>query len=214
MRFLQHPSIFSAIPHSPRAFIGRLASQNPSPSLRFHTSYAQSSDPPPFLLLLCKTLSPQPAPPTHLRRASHTTLMPSTASIAAPVGALENRGRISPSTHRFSNCPHSHSHDLENSHLPKTRAPTLFRPHSHFSYLTYGYYCLLFIYIHTYPPLPSRHIAHLAHIKSSGVAPSFRCIMAKQCDRPPRPLAASGETLVLKGHDFSRAVKPQVLARL
>jgi len=98
------------------------------------------------------TRSPQPAPPMHLRHGSHTTHTPSTAFRGPPVGALENHGHISPSVHLFSNSPDSHSHDLENSHLSQPRAPTLFHPDSHFSYLTYGYYCFLFIYIHTYPP--------------------------------------------------------------
>lgn len=91
----------------------------------------------------------------HLRRGSHTTHMPSTAFRGTPVGALENHGHISTSVHRFSNYPDSHSHDLENSHLSQPRALTLFHPYSHFSYLTYGYYWLLYIYSHTYPPPPS-----------------------------------------------------------
>ena len=75
-----------------------------------------------------------------LRHGSHITHTPSTAFRSTPVEALENYGRISPSAYRFSNSPDSHSHDLENSHLSQPRAPTLFHPYSHFSYLTYGYY--------------------------------------------------------------------------
>ncbi len=136
------------------------------------------SDPPPFLLLLCKTRSPQPAPPMRLRRGSHTTHAPSTAFLRAPVGALENHGRISPSVHRFSNSPDSHNRDLENSHLSQPRAPALFHPDSHFSYLTYGYYCSLFIYIHTYSS-PSVAMCPARSASSSEAAPSFRRITEK-----------------------------------
>ena len=108
----------------------------------------------PFLLPLCKTRSPQPAPHIHLRRASHTTHTPSTAFSRIPVGVADNHGRISPFAYRLSNSPHSHSCVLENSHPSQPRALMHLHPDSHFSYSTYGCFCLFFISTHTYPPPP------------------------------------------------------------
>ncbi len=131
----------------------------------------------PFLLLLCNTRSPQPSPRPHLRRASHTTHTPSTAFSPTPVGAADNHGRISPFAHRFSNCPHSHSRVLENSHPSQLRVPMHLRPDSHFSYRTYGYCCLFFISTHTYPPLPVA--LSLTPDPTLDIAPSFSRFLRK-----------------------------------
>jgi hypothetical protein len=104
--------------------------------------------------------------------------MHSTAFSGAPVGVMENHGRYSPFAYGFCNSPHSHSRDLENSHISQPRAQTLLRPNSHFSYLTYGYYCFLFIYNHTYPLLPVA--PRTIHIQ-----PRSPC--RKQSERPSLP---------------------------